>query len=109
MTQEQKVNPCDAAVTEGDRRLMEGAAVTTRATKANEKQPIKPLIVPPVKIDEINCEELIKQQKSDGSLSKLWKHEEEKRVVAGKNKRTYEYTVKKESPTGSTVIAMLRR
>ena len=63
---------------------MEGAAVATRAMQAKEKQPIKPLIVPPVKAEEINCEELKKQQKSDESLSKLWKHAEEKRVFSGK-------------------------
>ena len=39
-------------------RPAEGATVTARAMQVMEKQPIKPLIVPPVKVEEINCEEL---------------------------------------------------
>ena len=75
---------------------VEGSAVATRVMHAKVKQSIKPLIVPPVKAEEINCEELKKQQKSDRSLSRLWKHAEEKRVFACKNQRTYQYTVRKE-------------
>ena len=35
-------------------------AVMTRAMQVKEKQPIKPLIVPPVKAEKINCKELNK-------------------------------------------------
>ena len=77
-------------------KTSKGAAVTSRAMQVKEKQPIKPLIVPPVKAEEIKCKELKNQQKSDESLSKPCKHAEEKRVFSDKNQRTYQYMVRKD-------------
>ena len=62
----------------------------------NGADEIKPLIVPPVKAEEINCEELRNNRRVTNHLGKLWKHAEEKCVFAGKNQRTYQYTMRKE-------------
>ena len=81
----------------------------TRAMQVKQKQPIKPLIVPPVKAEEINCEELKKQKKSNELLRELWKHAEEKRVLSARTSVLTSTRWGKKSFTGSTLVTMQGR
>ena len=75
---------------------IEMGAVTTRGQSKRDRKPIKPLIVPERKSDEIDIERLKEEQNNDDSLKKAFAHAKDKSVFGTKRGNGYRYEVQKD-------------
>ena len=71
------------------------AAAETRAEERRARKPLKPLVTPDIKIDEVSGDQLRDLQASDESLSKLFEHAREKTIITLRNEARVRYATQK--------------
>ncbi len=81
----------DACDTDGRQDEPVAAAAETRAEERRARKPLKPLVTPDIKIDEVSGDQLRDLQASDESLAKLFEYVREKTIIALRNEARVYY------------------
>lgn len=71
-----------------------GAGVETRGEVQRISRPIRPLVTPEVKVDEIGADQLKELQRSDATLEKLFAMAKAKEITTTRNNGNIRYAVK---------------